>query len=137
MSILQLTSANFHQTVAEASQLVVEFGPGPLPSATLQACSGPADYRYGHVDTTAQPELVALFGLPEDRAFLIFREQVVLYLGSGEHSAPRIGELMQQVRELDMTLVRADLAEANRAEVAVGMRRICPTARRGAWPGNG
>ena len=71
-----------------------------------------------------------MFGLSEGPALLIFRQEVVLYLESGEHAAERIEELLQRVQALDMEAVRAAIEEEKRAEVALRMRRVCPTARR-------
>jgi hypothetical protein len=73
-----------------------------------------------------------MFGLDDGPALLIFREKVVLYLEEGEHSVTRVDELLREIHALDMNVVRADIEEQKRAEVAVGMRRVCPTARRGS-----
>ena len=132
MSVLQLTGDSFHRTVSESSCLVVEFGAAPAGPGVLEELSDRhAGIVFGRVDVHAQPELAAMFGLREGPALLIFREQVVLYLEEGEHPATRIDALVGQVLELDMSAVRAAIEEEKRAEVALRMRRVCPTARRG------
>ena len=132
MSVLQLSGDNFHRTVSESACLVVEFESASGGAGVLE------DLRHRHagtvfgcVDVQTQPELAALFGLREGPALLIFREKVVLYLEEGEHSSTRVDELLTQVLALDMNAVRAEIEEQKRAEVALGMRRVCPTARRG------
>jgi thioredoxin 1 len=132
MSVLQLTEDSFHRTVAESACLVVEFEAASGGASVLEESSQRhADIVFGRVDTQAQPELAALFGLREGPALLIFREKVVLYLEEGVHSAMRVDELLGQVLALDMNAVRAEIEEQKRAEIALRMRRVCPTARRG------
>jgi len=54
----------------------------------------------------------------------------VLYLEAREHAIERIEGLLTQIRALDMHAVRDEIEEQKRAEVALRMRRVCPTARR-------
>ena len=132
MRVLQLTGDSFHRTVSESACLVVEFVPASAGAGVLEELrQRHAGTAFGRVDVQTQPELAALFGLREGPALLIFREKVVLYLEEGDHSATRVDELLRQVLALDMNAVRAEIEEQKRAEVALGMRRVCPTARRG------
>ena len=132
MSVLQLTEESFHRTVSESACLVVEFGAASTGAGMLEESSQRhAGIVFGRVDVEAQPELAALFGLREGPALLIFREQVVLYLEGGEHSATRVDELLRQILALDMNAVRAEIEEQKRAEIALRMRRVCPATRRG------
>ena len=55
----------------------------------------------------------------------------MLYLEAGEHKSERIEGLLTQILALDMHAVREDIEEQKRAEIALRMRRVCPTARRG------
>ena len=129
MSVLQLTGDSFHQTVSDSACLVVEFGAASVLEESTRRHS---DTVFGRVDARTHPELAALFGLREGPALLIFREKVVLYLEEGEHSAARVDELLRQILALDMNVVRAEIEEQKRSEVALGMRRMCPTGRRGS-----
>ncbi len=135
MDTLELTQDNFHLTVSHNACLVIEFDTPRIAEDVLeQAKARHAGVVFAHVDSSAQPELAALFGLNGGPALLIFREQVVLYLKEGEHSAARIDELLRQLMALDMDAVRAHIEEQHRAELAVRMRRVCPTSRRGPAP---
>jgi thioredoxin 1 len=129
MSVLRLTEDSFHQTVSESECLVVEFG---AASVLEESSRRHSDIVFGRVDARPHPELAALFGLGEGPALLIFREKVVLYLEEGEHSPARVDELLRQILALDMNVVRAEIEEQKRSEVALGMRRMCPTGRRGS-----
>jgi hypothetical protein len=75
--------------------------------------------------------VAALFGLDSEPALVIFRDRIVLYLEPGVHPLERVEALLAQVRVLDMDQVRAAIEDEKRAEVALRMRRVCPTARRG------
>ena len=72
-----------------------------------------------------------MFGLPPGPGLVIFRERIVLYCEPGAHSGDRVESLLAQVRSLDMDAVRAAIEAEKQAAVALQMRRVCPTARRG------
>ncbi len=74
-----------------------------------------------------------MFGLPGP-GLVIFRERVVLYCEPGVHAGERVDALLAQVRGLDMEAVRAAIEEEKQAALALRMRRVCPTARRGPLP---
>jgi thioredoxin 1 len=130
MTTLALTRELFDAAVASHPLLVVQFVPGSAwPMADL-AQRFP-DVAFAHVDPERDPMVAALFGLGPEPALLIFRERIVLYLEKGVHAPERVEALLAQVRALDMDQVRAAIEEEKRAEVALRMRRVCPTARRG------
>ena len=136
MSVLQLASDSFHRTVAECSCLVVEFVASSAEAGVLEQSGQRREgVVFGRVDVQAHPQLAAMFGVSDGPALLIFREKVVLYLEEGEHSAARVDELLEQILALDMNVVRAEIEEQKRTEVALGMRRMCPTGRRGSASG--
>lgn len=136
MNILPLTQDNFDATVAQSRWLVVEF------SSDVEGFSDRAskvidanEVQWGHVDMRIQAPLAASFGIQTDVALLIFREQIVLYLEGGEHDPARIGDLLERISSLDMQWIKAEIEEEKQAELALRMRRVCPTARRGSIGG--
>jgi len=131
MSVLQLTDESFHDSVAQSEVLVVEFAPAVRPSGVLEELSQHlSTVVFARLDPHSQSNAAAMFGLGDEPALLIFREQVVLYLEAGEHTRDRIEGLLTQILALDMHAVREDIEEQKRAEIALRMRRVCPTARR-------
>jgi hypothetical protein len=76
-----------------------------------------------------------MFGL-SGPGLVIFRERIVLYCEPGMHSSDRVERLLALVRGLDMDAVRAAIEAEKQAAVALRMRRVCPTARRGPLPGS-
>jgi hypothetical protein len=134
MSVEQLTRESFDEAVTRHAVLVVAFAaagaePGPLDTLAGQH----PGVGFGRVDASAEPALCVMFGLADADALVILRERVVLYCEPGPHPASRIEALLAQVRSLDMDAVRAAI-EAEKAELALRMRRVCPTARRGPVP---
>ena len=129
MSVLTLTAETFDEAVSQTDVLVIELlgpGGGVLDAAELRA----PEARYAQVDTAAEPAVPAMFGLSAGPGLIIFREKVVLYLESGEHTAQRVEELVRRVQGLDMDAVRAAIEEDKQAEIALRMRRVCPATRR-------
>ena len=141
MRFTMLTRETFDQAVTANELLVVEFAAPSNAAATLD---GPTlehlaqrlgDVALARIDRADEPAIAAMFGLSGGPALLIFRRQVVLYLESGEHPAERVEALVRQVQALDMDAIKAAIEEEKRAETALRMRRVCPTARRGPVQG--
>jgi len=130
MSVVQLTDGNIRQEIARSEVLVVEFG-APATSAVEELSRRHPDVVFATIDSQAEPKAAAMFGLGAEPALLIFREQIVLYLEAGEHAIERIEALLTQIRALDMHAVRSEIEQEKRAETALRMRRVCPTAKRG------
>jgi thioredoxin-like negative regulator of GroEL len=136
LGITILSGDSFARTVSDNDLLVVEFSAVPgAPSALEVVAQRAPQACFARVDPAAEPAIAAMFGLSAGPALLIFRQAVVLYLESTEHSAERIEQLVRQVQALDMDAIRAAIEEEKRAEVALRMRRVCPTARRGSQGG--
>jgi thioredoxin 1 len=134
MSLEQLTRDSFDEAVTRHAILVVAFAaPGADPGSLDTLAGEHVDIGFAQVDASAEPGLCAMFGLSGTDALVILRERVVLYCEPGAHPASRIEPLLAQVRNLDMDAVRAAI-EAEKAELALRMRRVCPTARRGPIP---
>jgi len=83
------------------------------------------------IDPASSASFSAMFGLEDGPALVILRQGIVLLRESGGRGAAAIGDLLAQIRRLDMDAVRADIEQERQAELAVRMRRVCPTARRG------
>jgi thioredoxin 1 len=135
MNVVTLTPDGFDDAVGLHPVLVVEFAPSVATSSPLDALAeAHAEVVFGRVTPDAGPRLGAMLGLPPGPGLVIFRERIVLYCEPGAHSGDRIESLLAQVRSLDMDAVRAAIEEEKQAAVALRMRRVCPTARRGRLP---
>jgi thioredoxin 1 len=65
---------------------------------------------FGKVDTEAQEELAAAFGISSIPTLMVFRDQIVLYSRPGALPAPALDDLIRQAQALDMDEVRREIA---------------------------
>jgi thioredoxin len=124
MATVELTGENFESVVGGADLALVDFwaawcGPcrmfGPVFE---QASEANPDAVFGKVDTEAQQQLAASFGISSIPTLMIIRDGVVLYAQPGALPAPALAELIAKAREIDMDQVRATIAEQDGARQA-------------------
>ena len=133
MNVLALTREGLDDAVGRYPLLVIELCDAAVDSRLEPLAEAHPEVGFARAAEADADALRALFGLQES-GLLIFRERVVLYCEPGVHSGERVAGLLGQVRELDMDAVRAAIEEEKRAAVALRMRRMCPTSRRGPLP---
>ena len=68
------------------------------------------DIVFGKVDTEAQQDLAATFGVQSIPTTVFMRDRVMLGSVPGAMGAPQLASILQQVRDLDMEAVRAETA---------------------------
>jgi thioredoxin 1 len=83
-----------------------------------QASEAHPDIVFAKVDTEAEPELAARFGIMSIPTLMVFRDQVLLYAQPGALPGSALEQLIEAVEGLDMDEVRRQLAEAEAAEAA-------------------
>ena len=114
MATIELTKDNFEETLASSDILILDFwaewcGPcrafAPIFEAAAEANP---DIVFGKIDTQAERELAAGFGIQSIPTIAVFREQVPLFIQPGMLPKNALVDLIQQVRDLDMTEVRAE-----------------------------
>ena len=117
MATTELTSENF-ESVTDGDELVlVDFwagwcGPCRMFGPVFQRVSERhRDAVFGKVDTEAQPELAAAFGIASIPTLMIIRDKVVLYAQPGALPEQALEQLISQARDIDMDAVRAGLSE--------------------------
>jgi len=121
MPTLELTKDNFQATIADNDTVLIDFWAswcGPCRSfgpVFEKAAEENPDLVFAKVDTEAQQELAAAFGIRSIPTLMVFRDQIVLYSQPGALPAPMLEDLIGQVRALDMDEVRRSIA-AHEAE---------------------
>ena len=121
MATVELTKENFDEVVGDSDGsgiVLVDFwaewcGPCRAFAPTFEAASEKnEDITFGKVDTEAQQELAATFGIRSIPTLMIVREGVVLFSQPGALPGNALDDLIEQARKVDMEEVHAKVAEA-------------------------
>ncbi|WP_298179223.1 thioredoxin [Saccharomonospora sp.] len=115
MATVELTSENFNEVVGGSGTVFVDFwaswcGPCRTFAPVFeQASEQHPDITFGKVNTEEQLELAQVFGISSIPTLMAVRDGVVLYAEPGALPAPAFEELIDQVRQVDMDKVRAEI----------------------------
>ncbi|WP_081235988.1 thioredoxin [Streptomyces viridosporus] len=116
-STVELTKENFDQTVTDNEFVLIDFWAawcGPcrqFAPVYEKAAEENPDLVFGKVDTEAQPELAAAFGIQSIPTLMIVRDQVAVFAQPGALPEAALTDVIGQARRLDMDEVRKQIAE--------------------------
>lgn len=121
MATVKATKENFTDLVNGNDTVLIDFWAswcGPcrrFAPVYEQASEKHPDLVFAKVDTEAEQELAAAFGIMSIPTLMILREQVIVFSQAGALPGPTLEQLIQKVGELDMEEVRRQVEAAGSA----------------------
>ncbi len=130
MATIAVTDGSFDEVVSGNDIVLVDFwaswcGPCRMFAPVFEEASKRhPDVTFAKVDTEAQQELAARFGIMSIPTLMAFREQILLYAQPGALPAASLEQLIGAVRDLNMDEVREKIAaaEAERSSSATASK---------------
>jgi thioredoxin 1 len=117
MATVELTTNNFDEVTTGNDIVLVDFwaawcGPCRWFAPVFErAAERHDDIVFGKVDTEAQQELAAAFGIMSIPTLMVIRDKVVLYAKPGALPEPVLEELIAKAKAIDMDEVRRSLSQ--------------------------
>jgi thioredoxin len=122
MAAIELTNENFKNTIDNNDVVLIDFwaswcGPCQSFGPVFEAASEKnPEMVFAKVNTEEQMELAAHFQVRSIPMLAIFKEQVMVFAQPGALPASSLDQLIEQVKQLDMDKVRADIAKQQTAQ---------------------
>ncbi len=121
MPTVDLTTTDFTSTIEDNGIVLIDFwadwcGPCKMFAPWYEEVSQDhEDVVFAKVDTEAEQALAGSFGIRSIPTLMAFRDGILLYKEAGALPKEALGELVAQVKALDMDDVRRQVAEAEAA----------------------
>ena len=121
MPTVDLTATDFSSTIEDNGIVLIDFwadwcGPCKMFAPWYEEVSKEhSDVVFAKVDTEAEQALAGSFGIRSIPTLMAFRDGILLYKEAGALPKEALGQLVDQVKALDMDDVRRQVAEAEAA----------------------
>jgi thioredoxin len=124
MATVELSKENFENTINDNNLVLVDFWAawcGPCRNFAPvyeRASEKHPDVAFGKVNTEEQRELAQTFQIRSIPTLMIFREQIIIFSQAGSLPEQALTEIIEKAKNLDMDLVRAEIAKQQDAPAA-------------------
>ena len=121
MATVDLTMETFESTVLQDGIVLVDLwaawcGPCRMFAPVFDAASEQRPHvTFAKVDTEANQDLAGALGVSSIPTLMIFRDGIMLYNQAGALPAPALEDILGQVEQLDMDVIRAEIAQQEAA----------------------
>ena len=124
MATVNLSEANFSETIENNNIVIIDFwapwcGPckqfGPIYEKTAEQYP---DIVFGKVNTEVEQALGGHFQIRSIPTTIILKENIAVFQQSGVMPEEGLKDVIRQVQELDMNMVRQELEKQQQAENA-------------------
>ena len=121
MATIELTDANFEETVTSSPIIIVDFwaswcGPCKMFAPIFEATSEQyPDVVFGKLDTEANTQISSAAGIEAIPTLMVFRDGILVFKQAGALPAAALQEVVDKVKALNMDDVRAEIAKAQTA----------------------
>ena len=121
MATLELTQANFNETIESGKTVIIDFwapwcGPCRAFAPTFEAVAEEnPKVIFAKINTEAEPELGAAFNVRSIPTLMVFREKVILFTQAGMLPKSGLQQVVAKSLEIDMAVVHAEIAQQEKA----------------------
>jgi len=122
MAAIELTNKNFQDTIDNNDVVLIDFwaawcAPCQSFGPVFEAASEKnPEMVFAKANTEEQMELAAHFQVRSIPMLAIFKEKIMVFAQPGALPASYLDQLIEQVKQLDMDKVRADIAKQQTAQ---------------------
>ncbi len=115
--VVELTKDNLNEIIDNNKIVIVDFwaewcGPCKSFAPTFEAAAEDHDdIVFAKVNTEEQQELGGMFQIRSIPTLMVFKEQIVVFSQAGALPASALADLVGNAKDLDMKMVREQLAE--------------------------